>query len=220
MDPETRRMFIEEVSVLCQINFPNVVKFYGAVTKVKRMMVFDLCKENLEDKFTRAALTSAELNTMATGIAAGLRFLHSREPPMIHRDIKPANILLDPSGKPMLSDFGLTCVVPKSRVAMQICGTPYYMAPEIWVSNPEYNEKVDVYAYGVTIYEVATRNPLYPGYTNVFDIGDAVRSGKRPPTPSTLSANTSRLVTACWHADAAQRPEMGRILQYLQSNPL
>ena len=83
---------------------------------------------------------------------------------MIHRDIKPANILLDKRrtahnamGEPVLTDFGIAKLLGASTGAMSgsWLGTPLYIAPE-QVQGYHGNERSDIYALGVILYEICT----------------------------------------------------------------
>lgn len=90
--------------------------------------------------------------------------LHKRR--IIHRDIKPANILLNNKDEVVIADFGFArpfwnTMEDASRNGLGIqlditsekCGTPQYMAPEIWKEEP-YSYAVDVYSFGVMMYEM------------------------------------------------------------------
>jgi len=78
---------------------------------------------------------------------------------VLHRDIKPANIILDQSGNARLMDFGISHPIRSSSsgtdAPAKIMGTANYMAPEI-VSGGEIDERSDLYAMGVMMYEVFT----------------------------------------------------------------
>ncbi|NPV77999.1 MAG: serine/threonine protein kinase, partial [Anaerolineae bacterium] len=90
-------------------------------------------------------------------VARALEFAHKQG--IIHRDVKPANILIDSSGSPLLSDFGIAKMLD-TQEATQLTGTgvgigtPDYMAPEQWLGQA--SRATDIYALGVVFYEMVT----------------------------------------------------------------
>jgi serine/threonine-protein kinase len=96
-------------------------------------------------------------------ISQALDYAHSRG--VLHRDIKPSNILLTRDGRrAVLSDFGLALVLGQARLTMPgiILGTPRYMAPE-QVRGANVDARTDIYALGVTCYEMLTGQPAFSG---------------------------------------------------------
>ncbi|MEO6597065.1 MAG: serine/threonine-protein kinase, partial [Planctomycetota bacterium] len=79
---------------------------------------------------------------------------------IVHRDIKPHNLMRTPSGEPVLLDFGLARDTASTSVALtqshELFGTLSYMAPELLASAADPDPRADVYALGVTLYEVLT----------------------------------------------------------------
>jgi len=91
---------------------------------------------------------------IAVQIARALAYIHTQK--IIHRDIKPENVNLSPNGVVKLMDFGIakTEGLQMTR-AGYVLGTPYYMAPE-QVTGANVTEQVDVYAFGVLLFELMT----------------------------------------------------------------
>lgn len=81
--------------------------------------------------------------------AKGMLYLHANKPPIMHRDLKTPNLLVDYDWNVKLIDFGFTKVKDAEYTRTKL-GTPQWMAPEILKSQP-YNEKVDVYAFGMCV---------------------------------------------------------------------
>ena len=87
-----------------------------------------------------------------------MEYLHSRTPPIIHKDLKCSNLFIDGIISAVrIGDLGLASHSTKSS---PIAGTLEYMAPEIIDSNT-YNEKTDMYAFGMCLLELITKNPPY-----------------------------------------------------------
>ena len=88
-----------------------------------------------------------------------LNFLHKNK--IIYRDIKPENILLELDGHIKLTDFGLSKICSgKNEKVYTICGTPYYIAPEI-LQRKGYNNAVDWWSLGCLMYEMLFGKPLF-----------------------------------------------------------
>ena len=75
-----------------------------------------------------------------------------------HRDMKPENVVVNIDGYVKIIDFGLATLIPKGKKARTVCGTRYYYAPEM-IQKKGYTTKVDVWAFGVILYE------MYTGWT-------------------------------------------------------
>ena len=91
---------------------------------------------------------------------SAVKYLHTRNPPIIHRDIKPENILLDQDGRCKLADFGWSNFDDGKKNRETYCGTPEYLAPEM-VNKSGHDESVDIWALGVLLFEMLTgRTPF------------------------------------------------------------
>jgi serine/threonine protein kinase/formylglycine-generating enzyme required for sulfatase activity len=111
---------------------------------------------------------------------------------MIHRDIKPDNIMLTKAGEVKVADFGLvkSADVEKdlSLSKSLLMGTPHYMAPEQFEGKPA-DPRVDIYALGVTFFELVTGKKPFDGKT-AFKIMEA-HLRQEPPKPESLSKEIS-----------------------------
>lgn len=114
-------------------------------------------------------------------IAGAINYLHSYNPrPIIHRDLKPLNLLLMQGGKIIkICDFGTTCDIRSIMTVDK--GTPLYIAPEV-LTEKNYNEKCDVYSYGIILWELFSRKkPYFDKKFNSMQTLLAVKEGLRPP---------------------------------------
>jgi WD40 repeat protein len=120
-------------------------------------------------------------------VAAGLAYAHARS--IVHRDIKPSNLLLDTQGVVWIADFGLAKASDDGLTQTgDILGTVRYMAPERF--RGEGDGRADVYALGLTLYELLTLRPA-------FDAPDRLKlieqiKAEDPPRPRALDSRIPR----------------------------
>jgi serine/threonine protein kinase len=139
------------------------------------------------------------------GIAYGMEAMHSEE--IIHGDLKSPNVLLDDRYMPKICDFGMARSAKDGYVPSDKVGSPAWMAPELFRSDG-CTEKVDVYAFGIILWELLTEQPPFAG-TDItgIQIGVAVsEKGERPEIPPGAPAPLANLIRAAWHQDPNCRP--------------
>ncbi len=136
---------------------------------------------------------TGEVAELGARILKGLASLHRLS--IIHRDIKPDNLHLDAEGRLRILDLGVAASDARADgqkfEEINNPGTPSYMAPELYGPEPAANEQTDLYAVGVTLYELLTRKYPY-GEIEPFQVpkfGDPVPPTRyRPDIPAWLEA--------------------------------
>jgi len=146
-------------------------------------------------------------------VCEALVYAHARG--VLHRDLKPQNILVEMGGKPRLVDFGVARWAEDGRTTMhtevgQILGTVQYMSPEqIQGRHDELDERTDIYALGVVLFELLTGElPYEVDPKDPLETMRAIRAGRarRPrEVNEQLCEEVERLVTGAMALEPAQR---------------
>ncbi len=159
---DIRTRFLREAETAAQLNHPNIVPIY-AVDEREGLVYFVMGfvdGENLAARLHRAgAMTNSDARRMMIDVAGALAYAHACG--VVHRDIKPDNILLDSSGRVMVTDFGIARAMTQgsdtrlTATGMAI-GTPAYMSPEQTTGEKEVDGRSDLYSLGIVGYQMLT----------------------------------------------------------------
>uniref|UniRef100_A0A0E0FE14 Protein kinase domain-containing protein n=1 Tax=Oryza meridionalis TaxID=40149 RepID=A0A0E0FE14_9ORYZ len=159
------REFLNELSVISNINHHNLVKLHGCcVDGDQKMLVYNYLENNsLAQSLFGNSHSSIQLDwktrvKICIGVASGLKYLHEEvRPVIVHRDIKASNILLDKDLSPKISDFGLAKLFPgnMTHISTRVAGTLGYLAPEYAIRG-QLTKKADVYSFGVLLLEIVS----------------------------------------------------------------
>jgi len=156
-DADAKARFLQEAKLAGGFQHENIVSVfdYGEYDGKPYIVM-----EYLKGEDLREAIRGSRLGGMndrlriALHISDALDYVHGRA--IVHRDIKPENIHIDPHGRVKLMDSGIakTADLSLTRTGMAM-GTPYYMSPE-QISGSATSHLVDIYAYGLLLYELLT----------------------------------------------------------------
>ncbi|XP_016459329.1 lysM domain receptor-like kinase 3 [Nicotiana tabacum] len=160
MDMEATREFLAELKVLTHVHHLNLVRLIGYCVEGSLFLVYEYVENGHIGQHLRGTgrdpLPWSTRVQIALDSARGLEYIHEHTVPVyIHRDIKTANILIDKNFHAKVADFGLTKLteVGSSSLQTRLVGTFGYMPPE-YAQYGDVSPKVDVYAFGVVLYEL------------------------------------------------------------------
>jgi serine/threonine-protein kinase len=177
-DKERLARFEREAKLLAALNHAHIASVYSLDSHEQTLFVaMELVEgETLEEKLKSGALPVEDALRLALQIAEALEAAHGKG--VIHRDLKPANVMVTRDGRVKVLDFGLAKAFsgapdeasplhsPALSVAMTqrglVLGTAGYMAPE-QASGQGTDQRADIWAFGVVLYEMLTGLPLFSG---------------------------------------------------------
>ncbi|XP_062219347.1 G-type lectin S-receptor-like serine/threonine-protein kinase At2g19130 [Phragmites australis] len=244
------KQFRTEINTLGLIQHVNLVRLVGFCSSGdEKLLVYEYMPNgSLEAYLFRSSSCPSwrDRYGIMLGVARGLAYLHEgcREC-IIHCDIKPENILLDKDLCPKIADFGMAKLVGRdfSRALTTMRGTIGYLAPE-WISGLPISAKVDVYSFGMVLFELISGRRNSEGYGIGHNGDDAeAEAGQRPLTffPVWAAGRVAKggadavadprlhgdvseeeleraCRVACWciQDQEAQRPTMAHVVQALE----
>jgi serine/threonine protein kinase len=195
------RNFVErfnlEARLVARLSHPNIVTVHDASEQnghlyiVMQLIDGGTLKQRIDRlQFKGQVMENIEAVRIFNQLADALTYAHDQG--IIHRDIKPVNVLMDRSGRPILSDFGIAKVLASTQLNLTHpgagVGTPEYMSPEQCQGGPV-DGRADIYALGIMLFEAMTgRTPFrgdnYPAlaHSHIYEL---------PPPPRSINPNIS-----------------------------
>lgn len=217
---EEQKSFFREIELMIHANHPAVLKLVGfsmtnSENKNSPILILELMPNgSLQDVIEKKkSFTLTQKYIALYGIAEAMKYLHSKD--IVHRDLKPANVLLNQYDEPAVADFGLSKLMSQELMRQtQAAGSPVYMAPELMMRQ-DYNNSIDVYAYGYICYELLLEELSFNNVNNVYDLVNMVCNGSRPPlNGKNLDDKWKLLISNCWDANPYERPTFHEICQF------
>ncbi len=206
-DPGLRKLFVREAQALAKLSHPNVVGVHdvGEVDGLPYIVMEHLPGQSLKQRIERdGPLSVAEAVRLATEIANGLSFAHSRG--IVHADMKPSNVLLTDDGRAKIADFGIARMPQEDASTPQLFATAMYVAPERVEGKP-LSPASDIYGLGLVLYEMLVGRPPFTSANPSVLLRDHVV--RQPVPPSHLRQSLPReldsVVMKCLAKDPSLR---------------
>nr|WIL59862.1 nodulation protein [Melilotus officinalis] len=212
------KQFVTEVKLLSRLHHQNVLKFVAASRKPP---VYCVITEYLSEGSLRAYLHKLEEKTISLhkliafslDIAHGMEYIHSQG--VVHRDLKPENVLINEDSHLKIADFGIACEEEYCDLLADDAGTYRWMAPEM-IKRKSYGRKVDVYSFGLILWEMLTGRLPYEDLSPVQAAFAVVNKNLRPVIPSSCPPAMRALIEQCWSLNPDKRPEFSQVVKVLE----
>jgi serine/threonine protein kinase len=222
-DSEELKQFEQEAKLMKKLRHPHLVNFYGYYQdETHYSIVMEYVSGGSLDKIlydTEQPFPWPTRWDVAHDVASGVSFLHDEG--IIHRDLKSQNILVyyeKDRTRAKVADVGIAKIVKQETISTMTkgAGTPLWMAPEVIEAQGEYDEKVDVYSYGIILSELINCKVPYSEVKNAFQIIPQVLEGKRPNFNAASAPHSFvTLMEKCWAQRAEERPKMQSVVETL-----
>uniref|UniRef100_A0A2K6TD67 LIM domain kinase 1 n=1 Tax=Saimiri boliviensis boliviensis TaxID=39432 RepID=A0A2K6TD67_SAIBB len=202
-----------KVKVMRCLEHPNVLKFIGVLYKDKRL--------NFITEYIKGGTLRDIIKSMA--------YLHSMS--IIHRDLNSHNCLVRENKNVVVADFGLarrmvdektqpedlrSLKKPDRKKRYTVVGNPYWMAPEM-INGRSYDEKVDVFSFGIVLCEIIGRVNADPDYLpRTMDFGLNVRGFLDRYCPPNCPPSFFPITVHCCDLDPEKRPSFVKLEHWLE----
>jgi len=216
LNEKDQNLIINEIQTLHNLNneCPYIIHFYGSwynSENEKIIFITELASSGSIKKF-RNEMKEIKMEAIKRWfyqIMKGIEFLHKNK--LVHRDIKAENIFINGStGNIIIGDLGLSFKI-KKRKDNSVLGTPEFMAPETFDGN--YDHKIDIYGFGMTLLEIITNETPYLECVNVPQIWKKKTKGVFPKSLNNVeNKNIKYIIKKCIHFNPKKRPEIEGLL--------
>lgn len=216
MDEKGLQEFKTEFQISFELNHTNLLhaNYLGVNSEDKRpYLVMPYCPDGSVTK-QAGNMSEEDLWRFIRDVAAGLAYLHSKQPPIIHQDIKPDNILILKNGDFVVTDFGISkqlrATLRKSALSLNSAGAISYMGPERFSKQYQAVKASDIWSLGVSIFELATGELPFCGMG-----GSLLKQGAEiPELPEDYSELLNMVCQSCMAKAPWERPTAAQLSDF------
>ncbi len=167
-NPELRERFKREAQILLDLRHPNIVHMFDYfIEDSSHYIALEYVDGMALDKLIKKCEKLQNQTAMLIFRDACKALLYAHENGIVHRDIKPGNILISAHGDIKLADFGIASTEKEGNENLtqdgSTLGTPSYMPPEQFSETNKVDNRADIYAMGIMLYEMVTGTKPFPG---------------------------------------------------------
>nr|XP_043628565.1 serine/threonine-protein kinase STY13-like [Erigeron canadensis]XP_043628566.1 serine/threonine-protein kinase STY13-like [Erigeron canadensis] len=213
------QQFQQEVTMLARLKHSNIVKFVGACYKPRVLCIVTeyakggSLRQSLSRRRNKSAVPLKTAVKQALDIARGMEYIHGFG--LIHRDLKSDNLLIASDKSIKIADFGFARIEVQKEEMTPEMGTYRWMAPEM-IQRRSYTQKVDVYSFGIVLWELITGKLPYQNLKDVQLAFAVVNKGLRPTIPDDCLPIFREIMTRCWDVEPTVRPHFTEVVQMLE----
>ncbi|KAJ6551288.1 kinase-like domain-containing protein, partial [Mycena capillaripes] len=213
--------FSREALIWRQLRHPNVLPFFGLYYLEDRLCLVSPWMENgnMMEFVSNENLSNEDHFSLILDVALGLQYLHEQN--VVHGDLKAINILVTPSRRACIADFGLSSIANAMTLRFTHStvyargGTVRYQSPELLRGESQHFGS-DVYAFACVCYEIMTGKVPFHEFLNDMAVILQVVEGKRPSRSPSCSGTTEldnlwMLLQNCWESNTEMRPTAPQI---------
>lgn len=213
---QSSKEFLDEAYIMASVEHPNLLKLLAVCMTSQMMLITQLMPlgslldyvRNNKDKIGSKALLN-----WSTQIAKGMAYLEERR--LVHRDLAARNVLVQTPSMVKITDFGLAKLLDVDSDEYK---APGGKMPIKWLAlecirNRIFTSKSDVWAFGVTIWELLTFGAR--PYENIAakDVPELIEIGHKLPQPEICTLDIYCILLTCWHLDADSRPHFKELAE-------
>ncbi|XP_044271495.1 epidermal growth factor receptor isoform X2 [Tribolium madens] len=208
--------FLSEAFIMASVEHPNLLQLLGVCMTSEIMLITQLMPLGCLLDFVRKnrdRIGAKALLNWSTQIAKGMAYLEEKR--LVHRDLAARNVLVQTHSCVKITDFGLAKLLDVDEDEYKAAGGKMpikWLALEC-IQHRIFTHKSDVWAFGVTIWELLTFGGRPYDNVPARDVPELLEKGERLPQPEGCSIDVYMILVKCWILDAESRPSFKELAE-------